>query len=170
MNIILILLRIIHIASGVLWVGGAFFITLFVEPAVKAAGPEGGKMMERLTATRFPTVLTSAAGLAILSGILLYWRDSAGFQVAWITTRTGLTFGLGGIAALAAYGIGVFMVRPRLLRLGAIGKEIAASGGAPSSVQLGEIQTLQSSVERLSRTNAYVMLIILITMSAARYL
>jgi uncharacterized membrane protein len=47
MDLYLVALRIIHITSGVVWLGGAFFITLFVEPAIKAAGNEGGKFMER---------------------------------------------------------------------------------------------------------------------------
>lgn len=170
MDIYMILLRVIHITSGVLWVGGAFFITLFVEPAAKAAGPEGGKLMERLTATRFPQILTLAAVLAILSGILLYWRISAGFQLAWITTSTGLAFATGGLAALTAFGVGVFMVRPKLERLGALGKGIDSSSGAPSPGQLVEIHALQESAGRLSRLNAYVLLVILIAMATARYL
>lgn len=170
MDLYLVALRIIHIASGVIWLGGAFFVTLFVEPATKAAGPEGGKFMERLTATRFPQILTQAAGLAILSGILLYWRDSAGFQVAWMRTSTGLTFAVGGLAALAAFGIGIYVVRPKILRMGAIGKEIATAGRPPSPSQLGEMQALQESAGQLSRLNAYIMVVILLAMSAARYL
>jgi uncharacterized membrane protein len=170
MDIAPLVLRIIHIVSGVVWVGGAFFITLFVEPAVKASGPDGGKFMDRLTVTHFPQVLTSAALLSLLSGVALYWRVSAGFQLAWVQTPTGLAFAIGGAAAFVAFGVGVFMVRPRLVRMGAIGQEIAASRGAPSSAHLSEIGTLQAGVERLSRLNAYVMLLILIAMAVARYL
>jgi uncharacterized membrane protein len=170
MDIAPLALRVIHIVSGVVWVGGAFFITLFVEHAVKASGPDGGKFMDRLTATRFPQVLTSAALLSLLSGVALYWRVSAGFQLAWMRTPTGLAFAIGGLAAFIAFAVGVFMVRPRLVRLGAIGQELAASRGVVSPAQLSEIGLLQMGVERLSRTNAYVMLVILIAMAVARYL
>jgi uncharacterized membrane protein len=34
----MIILRLIHILSGIFWVGTAFFFVLFFEPTIKAAG------------------------------------------------------------------------------------------------------------------------------------
>ena len=45
MAILIIVLRIIHIFSGVFWVGFAFFNIGFLQPTVKATGAEGQKTM-----------------------------------------------------------------------------------------------------------------------------
>jgi hypothetical protein len=59
------LLRLVHIVSGVFRVGTMLFVAGFLQPAVAAAGPDGGRVMQRLaTATRFPTAVGAAAGLS----------------------------------------------------------------------------------------------------------
>ena len=35
-----LILRIVHITSGVLWVGSTMFLVIILEPTVKAAGAE----------------------------------------------------------------------------------------------------------------------------------
>jgi len=39
MDLGLITLRVLHIVSGVFWVGGVFFFTLILEPRLRALGP-----------------------------------------------------------------------------------------------------------------------------------
>jgi hypothetical protein len=74
MNVYLILLRLIHIGSGVFWAGTAIMIAAFLEPTVRAAGPEGGRFMQQLTGqSRFSLSMSLSALLNALSGPLLYW-------------------------------------------------------------------------------------------------
>src|SRR5438034_5087899 len=74
----MILLRVIHILSGVFWAGATFFLVGFLQPVVAASGPEGGRLMQRLTSQkRFQMAMPVAAGLTILSGLALYGRVSA---------------------------------------------------------------------------------------------
>jgi nitric oxide reductase large subunit len=40
-----IVLRVIHIAAGIFWVGAAFVLFLFIQPSVKELGPEGQRFM-----------------------------------------------------------------------------------------------------------------------------
>ncbi len=42
MHAVMIALRLLHILLGVFWAGTLFFIVTFLEPSVRAAGPEGG--------------------------------------------------------------------------------------------------------------------------------
>ena len=44
----IIILRIIHIGFGMFWGGVALFMPMFLLPAVKAFGPEGGRFMQIL--------------------------------------------------------------------------------------------------------------------------
>src|SRR3989475_13332023 len=99
----MILLRVIHPLSGVFWAGATFFLVGFLQPVVAASGPEGGRLMQRLTSQkRFQMAMPVAAGLTILSGLALYGRGSAGLQLAWITSGTGLVMALSSVAAILA--------------------------------------------------------------------
>ncbi len=170
MDFLMIVLRLIHITSGVLWAGTAFFFVRFLEPAVGAAGPEGGKFMQKLAETRYAIALSIAALLTVLSGLLMYWLDSGGFQAAWITTPTGLAFTIGGLAGLAAFFIGFFVSRPAVARMTAIGQQAQAAGGPPSPTQMAEIEALQKTVGQAALRIALLLVITLIGMSTARYL
>lgn len=46
----MVILRMIHLLSGVVWVGAVFFLTAVLEPAIEAGGPDAGRFMQRLAA------------------------------------------------------------------------------------------------------------------------
>jgi hypothetical protein len=164
------ILRILHIGGGVVWAGATFFVVLFLLPTVRAAGPEGGRFMQRLAEGAYPKVLSAAAGFTVLTGLLLYWRDSAGLQGAWIGTANGLTLTLGGIAGLLAMATGVGLARVAAERIGEIGKTVAASGGPPSAGQMAEMQQLQARLTKVATWTAYLLGFAVLAMAAARYL
>ncbi len=164
-----IVLRLLHILSGVFWVGAAWMLAGFVSPTASASGPEGTKFMQRLMGGRLPTLISAAAGINILAGFLLYWRYT-NWRLDLITTGAGLGFTLGALAALAAFGVGVGMSKPAADRLGALGKEIAASGKPPSPEQATTIQQLAKRVSDAAAWVAILLAVALIAMSAARYL
>ncbi|HEV8340272.1 MAG TPA: hypothetical protein VGR25_11545 [bacterium] len=170
MDLYMIVLRIVHFFSGVFWVGTIFFFTLFLLPRVKQAGQLGGQFMQRLSAPPLPQTMSISGGLVVLSGLLLYGRDSGGFRAAWVGTPTGLAFLIGGLLAIGALSIGIFVSRPAADRMGKLGKEIAASGGPPSPAQMAEVQALSAKLERGVYQTAYMLLVTLLTMSIARYL
>jgi hypothetical protein len=66
---------------------------------------------------RLLPILVVAATVAIGAGAALYWIDSSGLRVDWITTSTGLGFSAGGLAALAAYAIALLVLKPQFDRL-----------------------------------------------------
>ncbi len=87
MDAYLIVLRIVHILAGVFSVGSILLFFLFIQPTAKAVGPQGGPFMGHLNQQRkLGTFLGIAGLLNIAAGILLYWRDSGGFNLAWITS------------------------------------------------------------------------------------
>ena len=86
MDITMLVLRSIHILSGIFWVGTALFFVLFFDPTIKAAGPAGSTVMGRLTLTRFPMVMALSSILTVVIGFIMYWIDSQGFQFDWITS------------------------------------------------------------------------------------
>jgi hypothetical protein len=91
-------------------------------------------------------------------------------QPAYVTSPGGLAFGLGGVAALAAYVIGITVMRPAMLRAVALGQ--AAAGAAPEERErLGaEIQRLRVRGAVMARWVAGLLVATVAAMSVARYL
>src|SRR5690349_313792 len=102
MEVVVIILRIVHIVFGVFWVGGVMLMSAFLVPTIIASGPEGGRFMGRLTQRGLLPSLLGSAALSSLAGIMLYLYDSQGLRMEWVMTPTGLTFGIGGICAIIA--------------------------------------------------------------------
>lgn len=168
MNVyLLIVLRLIHVLSGVFWAGGAFALTGFVGPAVNQAGPEGGKVMQRLVlGTRWVVAVSAAAGLAVLSGLILYWNWA--FTLERLSTGSGIVFTIGGIAGLVGlfFGIRVGGTSRELANLGA---QIGASGGPPTPEQGMQLAGLQERMRSLGSINAIALVVTVLAMSIARY-
>ena len=102
-------LRVVHILTGAAWVGGAFLLMGFILPRARNLGPvRGGVYLnEFLDHPGFSLYISGVEGLAVLTGIVLYWNASGGLQGAWVTSPTGVAFSLGGTAAIVALGISI---------------------------------------------------------------
>jgi len=111
MNVLMIVLRVIHIFSGVFWVGVSFFNLGFLQPTVQATGNEGQKVMQHLTShTRFTVTAYTAATLTLLSGWIMYW-NLFGFRLSVLSLGYGLFLTIGGIAGTIAWLIAIIFVR-----------------------------------------------------------
>lgn len=171
MDLIMVTLRVIHILSGVFWAGTTFFLVGFLQPVIAQSGPEGGSFAQRLMSEkRFQSAMSVAAGLTILSGLVLYDQVSAGFQRTWVTSGTGLALALGGLAAVLAVVAGGLLQRPTATRLGALAGEIQRSGAAPTPAQRSEMQTLQQRVGRSSKWIVLLLALAVVSMAIARYI
>lgn len=158
-----VLLRLVHILSGVFWAGANIMFAGFVNPSVKASAPESGKFMQYLAQkSGYPRVAEITGWLTILAGVGLYWIVSNGFQASWFTTRRGIVLTIGGLLAIITMIIAYAMQKPAARRLGEIGQEIQASGGPPSPEQLAELQAQQKKLENGARWSA-----VLLTLSVA---
>lgn len=167
----MVTLRIIHILSGVFWVGATFFLVGFLQPAIAASGPEGGRLMQRLMSQRpFQVAMPAAAGLTILSGLILYGRVSAGFQRAWVTSGTGLVLAVGSLAAILAVVAGAVVQRPGATRLGVLAGQIQKAGAPPTPAQTREMQLLQQRIGRISQWIVLLLIVAVVAMSGARYI
>lgn len=167
----LLLLRLLHIVLGVFWVGAVVFVALFLFPSVRAAGPAGGAVMQQIIQTRRLSVwLMAAAVLTILSGIGLYWHDSAGFSsTAWLGSGQGRVFGLGGILAISAAIVGMAVNTPTGKKLGVLGAQVQASGRPPTPEQTATIQRLQARLGRATTIVATLLVLAAAAMAVARY-
>ena len=66
-------------------------------------------------------------------------------------TSYGVALTVGGVAAIAAYLVGLFGTRPNVQRLLALGREIASSEGPPAPDLTAKVPPLQDLIKMLAR-------------------
>jgi uncharacterized membrane protein len=162
----MLLFRLLHIFAGVLWVGGVVFVALFIQPAVRATGPAGGQVMGYLlTKTRLATYFPAVAGLNVLAGLFLMWRDVSGGG-NWAATRSGMTISIGALAAILAFIIGGAMVGRSM---GEISRILVASGGPPQGDAATRLAALQARVQSGTKIVLPLLIVAVIAMAVGRY-
>lgn len=168
-TIMIFLFRLIHILAGAFWVGAALFTAWFLMPSVRALGPAGGPIMQQIgQVRRVPLYIMGAMILTILSGIALYWRDSNGFNGAWMRSGTGTVFAAGGVLGIVVAALGMAVITPAAKRMG----ELAGSmhgGGPPSPDQKAEMESLQRRMTTTTKIASVLLLLATAAMAVARY-
>jgi multisubunit Na+/H+ antiporter MnhC subunit len=169
MDIYVIVLRIVHIFAGVFWVGAAWMIAGFLNPTAAQTGPAGQPYMQKLFQGRLSMVISAAAGLNVLAGALLYWKDSAGFNLVWIGTPTGIGFTSGAVFAIIAFVIGFGVTRPASEKMSALGAAIQAGGKPPTPEQAAAMQAVVARLNQAALWTAILVAVALFFMATARY-
>jgi len=168
---LMIVLRLLHVVLGVFWAGTLFFVAWLLIPSVGDAGPDGAKVMQALQRRGMLNIVPVAALLTILSGLVLYWRVSGGFQPAWSGSPTGMSLGIGAVSAIVAFVIGVFVMRAATLKAGALSQTLAQLTEASArEARMAEIQALRLRAAQAARWVAALLAIAVATMAVARYL
>jgi uncharacterized membrane protein len=164
-----ILLRLIHILAGIFWVGAVFVVAGFLVPTVRETGREGGRFMQHLAQRRrLPIVLGIAMGLTVLSGFAMYGRLVSATHGQWASSRPGIGYGVGALAAILAAISGAAISGSAARRMAAIGQTAGAAG--PSAEQQAEMGRLQSRMALGSRVTAGLLAVAAGAMAVARYL
>jgi hypothetical protein len=171
MDPLVLVLRFVHVVFGALWVGMMTFGTFFLMPAVQEVGPDGGKVMAAIQRRGLMTFMPILAIGTLISGIWLYLRASAGMAAEFGRSPTGMAFGLGGLAALVAFILGVAVLRPMMMKAMALG-QTAAAAPTPADRErvMGEAARLRVRSANVSRLTAYLLFFAVTAMAVARYL
>ena len=167
----LLLFRVIHVGSAMIWFGGSIIGGFFLSPTASALGKAGQPFMDHLMNRRrmgvfFPIIST----LAILSGAVLYWRDSGGLDATWITSPTGVAFTIGALAAIIAFVGGFVLVGPSVAEQTAVQNELAAGDGVPTEEQRRRLARADRRMQLAGRIDLPLILLAGLTMAVARYL
>lgn len=168
MDVLAIVLRIVHIAGGVVWVGGAALFFFYLEPAINKLGPDAEKFVDEIINRRkAPIYFVTASTLTVIAGIVLYWRDFGRIDT---TSSFGLALGLGGIAALIAWLGGNLLIPQTLGKVGAIITEMKAGAGPPSDEQMVRLRAVQGRLRLIGLVDIVLLAFAVVTMASARYL
>jgi uncharacterized membrane protein len=168
----MVLLRIVHIATGVIWVGSLFVVVFFVQPSAATLGPAGMPFMAELRRRRFVDVVFIDAVFTVFAGAILYWHDwhlQTSFS-DWIATSFGKALTVGALLAIAGLGVAGSVTRPTIRRLVSIGQQVAESGGPPSPETGARIGVLQHRLVVAERLSFTLVLLAVVAMSSARYI
>ena len=171
MDPLLILLRIVHIGSAMIWFGGAVIGTFYLSPVGKALGPSAQPFLDAMTRRGMGILFPLVATLTVLSGLGLYWRDSGGLQLAWITTPSGLAFTAGGLAAVVSLVGGFILIGPSMAEQSAVNNELAlVGGGAPDAGQQARLDRADRRMQLATRIDFPLIVFAALTMAVGRYL
>ncbi len=169
MSLILIVARIVHIFSAVLWAGGFAVFMFHVQPAMNKTMPSSQPFFIAFAKTFTPFVAI-VAPLTLLGGAFLYWTDSGGLRLSWITTASGLGFSFGALCGISAWIIGFFLVKPRVDRLALLVSQVRAQNKPPTPDQGAEMGKLGRALVPLTRATLALLGLALLGMATARYL
>lgn len=170
MYILLIILRLLHIISGVFWVGAALMLTFFISPTVGATKEAGqGFMRHFMGKTKFNLAMWTSAITTVVAGFVLYWIDSEGFTSAWIHSGPGIGFGIAAGFAILGLIVGIFQNK-NSNALAKLGGQIQSQGNPPSPEQATQLQSLGKALTTGGTLNAIFLILATVGMAIARYL
>jgi uncharacterized membrane protein len=165
-------LRILHIVTGVIWVGSLFVVVVFLQPTAAALGPAGAPFMSELRRRRFVDVVFVDALFTVTAGLFLYWRDwhtYPGFGDS-IGSSFGAWLTVGALLAISGLVVAAVLTRPTIGRLVSLGRQVAESGGTPTPETGARIGLLQRRLVVAERVSFSLVLLAVVAMASARYL
>jgi uncharacterized membrane protein len=134
----LLILRLVHILSAIVWLGSGVFTAIFLIPALSGSPGVMGQVVAGLQRRKYFVAFPIVATLTILSGARLLYIDSAGFAPQYFDSGTGRTFAISGAAALVAFILSLGVARPAAVRAAALSGLLAATQESPERERLVE--------------------------------
>jgi hypothetical protein len=169
MDIVLIVLRFVHIVAAFAWVGIGVTTTFFIAPAAAAAGESGLRFMKSLfTRTSLPMIFPAASGLTTLAGLLLYLVGNA---TSHFSTTGNIVLGIGAVAGLLAtiHG-GAVTGRSTRAMVESLTQHVPDGNQPISAEGLAALRERGQDLGSHTRVSLALMLIALVGMASARYL
>jgi hypothetical protein len=168
MDIVLVLLRLLHLVSAFVWFGLSAALALYIAPAALAAGENGMRFLKSLLVqTAVARVFPIASGLTMLAGILLY---IVGNSASHFSSTGNIVLGIGALAGIVAGIHGGAVTGRSTQTLGAALAQRVPEGGAIPADALPSLRQMTEKLTSDARLSFVLMAIALIGMGSARYL
>lgn len=169
MDVVLVLLRLLHIVAAFAWVGLAAAVTFYIAPAALAAGESGMRFLKTLlTRTSFGSIFGASAGVTMLAGLLLY---AIGDAFSHFSQTGNMVLGIGAVAGILAGIHGGAVVGRSTRELGeALAKTVPDGGGTIAADAQRTLNELGAKLLSHARLSMVLMIIALVGMGSARYL
>lgn len=166
----MILLRLIHILTGIVWVGGMTFFMFFLLPGLQGEPAVMGKVMQGLARRNYMLLMPLIAIATILSGLAMIWVTSGGHVGLYMQTRSGHTFTMAGGLAILGFLVGMFLSRPAGMKAAAIGAQMAT---ATDPAEQARLKDQMAGLQKKSGVYSILVMVLLLAaaagMAIARY-
>ena len=169
MDAAMIIARLIHIVGGAFWVGAMIFVTFFLAPAVRDAGPDGAKVMGGIARRNFMQLMPGVAIFTLLSGLYLYWRVSSGFNYDYLRSGPGHAYAMGGIVALVAFILYILVSAMGPNKAMALMQSAATAPPSDKESMMAEAQALRARSSRAGLIVAWMLILAVAAMAIGRY-
>ena len=173
LQVIIVILRLLHIGAGMFWVGSAVTTSFLMLPTVRATGPAGGQFFgEFMRRNHYHQLMLVSGLVTIASGLALYGDFYAG--LAWSVTTPGpeTIFGLGGLVAIIVALTASTLMPGVSKKLAAVVSQIMAAskdGIAPAPELIAERNRLSQRMAAIAMTNAGLLVLAGALMAIGRY-
>jgi hypothetical protein len=169
MDILLVVLRLLHILAAFLWIGLSVTLVLFVAPAAAKAGASGLRFMKSLlTNTSLSTAIAAASGLTVLAGILLYL---VGNSASHFSTAGNIVLGIGAVLGILASLHGGMATGRASSSMGEALVQYVPDGDQPIPPEgLAILGERAAKLAVHTRISLVLMIVALVCMGSARYL
>jgi hypothetical protein len=168
MDLLMIVLRLLHIVGAIFWVGGGLLMIRFITPTIRMLGPEGIKFFDTLITKTPYNAAFAVAGLSTnIAGAIMYYKVSDGFDADWIETTNAIVLSIGAVAGLLALGHGMISIGPTIDKYAALVKEVGGGTPTPQQAALGE--ALANKLEARGTISLFFMIIAVFGMATWRY-
>ncbi|MCE9619157.1 MAG: hypothetical protein K8R92_04540 [Planctomycetes bacterium] len=164
-----LVLRVLHILLAAVWVGATVSTTFFFVPAIKEAQAAGGQVMGNVMKRGYSMVMTSIAGLVMLTGLYLYHHYTQGFDPIISGSMGGRVFGTGGLAGILATVIASGIGRKARKAVALMQQAGPMPAGAEKSALMQQAAALQGSMATANKITLVLMVIAVVTMSVGHY-
>jgi hypothetical protein len=168
MNILLVLLRLLHIVAAVSWIALSGSLVLFILPSAVAASETGFRYLKGLfTRSAYARAISPIAGTTTLAGILLYLVGNAPSHFS----QTGnIVLGIGAAAGLIATVHGGAIVGRSTTTFVKALASLPEGGGAIAAATLTDLNSQATKLLGEARISLIFMIVALVCMGSARYL
>ncbi len=166
----LIILRIFHIGSAILWVGGAATMLFIVAPTVRKLGPVGGQFMNGMVLnSNWVQWMPIHAVVTTLSGVILYVLVSNTFNPAWFRQPSSIVLSIGSVFGLLAFGHGSAALGKYTGKSKELATEMTELQGPPSDELMRRIRENAAKIDLHSKISFSLMVVAVVTMASHRY-
>lgn len=161
MDIEIVAMRIVHIVSGVFWVGAAVYLALVLEPKLRGLKPEVERDVLKAISKLNSLWITLSAIVTILAGFALVSQTPGREFSQLFSNGWGTAIGIGMIASLLAFFLSGW-VGANTAKL----RRALSEDAAPDDSALARIRT---RIAIGSQLNAVLVVVAVGSMAAARY-
>lgn len=167
-DLLMAVLRAIHIVGTLFWVGATLLVAGYHEYVIDPGAPK--RTLQRMAEYDEMSTMVGISGIVgILAGLILYWIVSDGLDMAWITSTYGVTITVGAVAGLIALAIAVPLVGLTNNRSVALYEEVE-NADQLTEEQETEVERLRARLHNGERAAAVFMVIAVLAMAMAQYL